>query len=252
MFKQFHFKAVLLTAFAAITGLYAASSDYNFKKSLRKVISEYNYTFSEANPEYNSPAYEQMISYLTDMGVRSKYFLLREYFKIDDLRKMFNTPVFISGPHKDGRLNFSSQTSFGHYNTSFIEKLNLQLTRLLKQKSFRKPAQKLYDRHLKNLARQTYLAYHFVKAHPQRENIIATYKNYMKNAESCESYKCEPGHYLSGEFKHLSFSPSDIKGFNYYEGPVMAGFWVRREIDGTSDAFYALLVNVMQLFDDGF
>ncbi|MCB1199745.1 MAG: hypothetical protein KDK41_03810 [Leptospiraceae bacterium] len=237
--------------FLSVTLLFAGES-VNFKTTVAEAFTQYEFLFSDANEEIARGSWEDMHSYLPDLGVRSKYFILRKYFSISLLEKMFSMPVFVSGPHKNGNLDYNSQNNFGYYNPKFVRAFHKEFMEVIRHSKFKTAAREIYTAHLQNLARQTYLAYHFVLAHPERKIMVETYKNYMENADSCETFQCQPWNYLGGNMAPLSYEPKEVAHFNYYEGHTMGGFWVRRMIDGTADEFYSLLREVMKELDSDF
>ena len=109
---KWHWLSRIVTGLLLSLTLLVAGEKIIFDSTVAQALTEYQFLFSDADEEFVRGSWDDMPSYLNDMGVRSKYFILR-------------------------------------------------------QSKVKTAAVKIYNTHLKNLARQTYLAYHFVMAHPK-------------------------------------------------------------------------------------
>lgn len=250
--KTFYIAVVISTMIAAPFASGSAEKHKTFLNAVNTAFKQWDVIFSIKNPDYMRPAHEAMHSYLEDLGVRSKYYFLKSQFSLALMQQYTGQKVFLSGPHENNELNYTSEAAFGHYNPAFIKAVIKKLKPLLDNKKFRNMAQPVYNNYLQNLARQTYLAYHYYKVHPAKEQIKNTYLELIKNHEQCENYQCHPGYFLMNAFEDMSFNGEKTPGFNYFEANVMTGFWLRRDIDKTSDEFYQLLSLVLSSLDGSF
>ncbi len=189
--------------------------------------------------------YEEMGSWLPDVGVRSKYYYLKTDLSINTLKTITGEAVFVSGPHKK-EMEFFSETEFGHYNPKFIKIVSKVFTKLSKNKEFISISQEIYDNDFKNLIRIYYLAYKHLKENKtQRKEITTKYLSLIETQEDSPSY------YLQEVFRDFAENHEEA-GYDVYEGFTAPGFWIRRGIDNTDKDFYKLLVKVLKTYDKDF
>lgn len=184
-------------------------------------------------------------------GFRSKYAMAKKYASIGLIETAFECPVFLRGPHKDGDMDFNSTTSFGYYNPEFILRLHDGIETALKNPIFKAAAKKVYEKDLKDMA----LIYHDTYKYMQEER--AGEIKFLKTKYLAMMAK--PGGTMEGSLQE-TFRGYDIVGFevadkadareqkeryNSYDGVTAPAFWLRRNIDGTSEYHFNLLKMVI-------
>ena len=101
-----------------------------------------------------------------EVGVRSKYAMAKKYAAIDLLETAFGKKVFISGPHEND-IDFTSDTSFGHYNPDFIAHFQEVWEMASSNPQFKEILKSVYYEHFNDIATTYFYAYHFVNQNPQ-------------------------------------------------------------------------------------
>lgn len=181
-----------------------------------------------------------------DNGVREPYQCIENTLGIKALEQMLGEKVFLKGPHKDG-INLEAQKEFGHYNPSFLKKAESFLKKAKKDKELNDKIQYIYNLQLKSTLRLYYLAYD-----QPTEEIIEKYKEIVAEADpNCEGFLCEPSSYLQEIFRDFA-EQKETEGYSVYTAFVAPGFWVRRNIDGTSAQFHNLLKQLFETYDAEF
>ncbi len=187
---------------------------------------------------------------IPESGIRGRYALYKKYFSISIIEKVVGESIYLKGPHSD-RLDYDSQTSFGHYNPLFVKKLGDNLMFLFKNETFVKNMQAHYNQKLKQYLRVYYLSY---KVAANNKEIMDGYKDAIVNAKKYEYMDGRikgPSFYLQESFRDFAES-LEKDGYDVYEGFTCPGFWIRRSIDGTADEFYEVLKLTLQTFDSAF
>jgi hypothetical protein len=182
-------------------------------------------------------------SYLDDVGVRIRYMRAKPELGLFVVESIVGKKAFVKGPHTRG-VNCSSDSSFGHYDPAFINRLQEVLKLTFNSKVFVDRFQPFYDQELKQYLRTYYLSY---QTGTTSEAIREGYLIQLDSSTRDEN----PSWYLQESFRTHA-NEMEAKGYDWYESNTCAGFWVRRSIDGTADEFYGLLKLAMELFDPGF
>lgn len=189
--------------------------------------------------------YEQTRSWL-EVGVRTRYNCVKDNFSLAMLEKLTGEPVYLSGPHNK-EIVFTAQGAFGHYNPKFVDQLDKAFGQMSKDETFNKWMQDFYKEELQGLCQTYYLSYN-----APTDDIVKGYKEIVEKAEPCEEgFLCPPSDYLQSVFSKFASELED-QGYNTYESSTAPGFWVRRQLDGTSAQFYALLKKVLKQYDADF
>jgi hypothetical protein len=192
-----------------------------------------------------------------------------QYATFATLERWSGKRIFDSGPHSAGP-NFASYR-FGYYNPDFVRWAADNLVPGGSDEALRRATQATYDRHLRDIARSYYVAYHQVAASQGDfdaqqshsggavERIAAEYMRQIREAgpDSTEvGFGTGPGWYVQWALDSIPTARnwlSKLEGFDYsYILPVARGFWLRRRLDGTDDEFYAGLLKLLRAYDAGF
>jgi len=236
---------ILLSSFANYQTIVKNINDA-FVDKIISVAEKYYQITSKCNKDS-----EEMHSWITDAGVRSKYFCLKSEFNLEILKKLTGEAVFTKGPHGSD-INYTSVTEFGYYNPKFLTIIENTLTELAKNEKFKQTAQKIYDKEFKNTVRMYYLAYNYLISDTKLKKTIK--KEYLKkiaNSVEGQDYENDPSYYLQEQFR--TFAEDNEKlGYDVYEGFSSPGFWIRRSIDGTDSQFFKIITQTLNLFDKDF
>lgn len=229
--------SLILVVFVAINiGQAQSKADYSiFKTNMTLLIDNW------VDPVPNND-YEQSTTWLPELGIRGKYYANQKILSILKVVSVVGEPLFVSGPH-DENMDYTSPDDFGHYNPVFIERVKVLLEKALKDKSFKKKAQALYESTFKNYARCYWSSYQrVIKDKDIKNEYLKGYRNLIKEGVA------DAGFQIQQSFNDLA-NEYEAKGLDWYEFTVTATFWLRRSIDGTEDEFYDLLSLVMSKFD---
>jgi hypothetical protein len=229
----------------------ARSASGGLAQTLRAVIARWeSFQLTSATP------YEFARSWLPESGVRFLYAGMQRLLGPTALEALTGVAPFLSGPH--GALpNLTSHTDFGRYNPDFVVAVRKELETALADPRTADLARVIYDVKLRQQARVYYLAYHAVKTFPDRGSLIDAYQQAVAGGARCDSVPatqrmaCSPTAVVRARL--ASFSGAvQRSGYDFYEAAVAPAFWIRRSIDGTEDEFFALLMLVLQRFDQAF
>ncbi|SRX73673.1 nSTAND1 domain-containing NTPase [Aequorivita antarctica] len=189
-----------------------------------------------AGNDYDPPA-----AYVT--GIRGIIAYGEPILSLDKMQFLSPFKIFNSGPH-ESQFNWHS-ADFGHYNPNFVKWISEYLIPGATDEIFRKNTQHIYEQHLSLLARAYSLSY----------------KAWKLDSVTMEQEKTSYLEHLShGDFQKNYFMGDVYSAYSYateYKKPgllaayahVAAGFWVRREIDGTADEFMMALEKLIKTYD---
>jgi hypothetical protein len=158
------------------------------------------------------------------------------------LQSMAPPAMYRSGPHPDGQWNLHSE-QFGHYNPAFVEWLAETLLPESRDAPMRRATQAAYDRHLRRLARVHWIAWRALNESPGiRDDVIVGYSALASGR----------GDYLFCALQPLIETVTPIAEAELDEVVHAAGFWVRRQIDGTAPLFEQALCRALERYDPDF
>jgi hypothetical protein len=197
-------------------------------------------------------------------GMRTFYCYLRSKATLAGLEKAAPVPMFASGPHKPGKLDFASQKSFGHYNPDFVRWLGRAAVPRAGD-SFRAATLPLYEAKVRPLARIYYVTY--VKMHSNGGRWMEQEKRAL-GREMARPH--ESPHQIGAGFyeKYALFMNPAYFAHQRDEGYLMdhgfdggwdcnlvktaVGFWLRRSLDGTDELFFGDLKQLLAAYDADF
>ena len=234
-------KKILFIAFSA--GLLLVSTAFTKIQNPENVpsgvfkIMEVTYLWELLQANYQQD-YERDNTWI-DSGLRAKYASARRYASLGMVEKAFGQKVFLSGPHGSD-MNFTSTTSFGHYNPAFLNSLYNSVETILENPTFKKVAQYVYDDFLKGTMLSYGEAYDYWDQNPEKkEELKALYLKELANPNGTSN-----GSFLNHQhIRDFAQSNPDLDIFEAYSTPT---FWIRRSIDGTEDD----ILKILQLIYD--
>jgi len=191
-------------------------------------------TWSSAK-EYSPP-----FGYVT--GIRGLMEHAKSLVSLEKIRYLSPVNIFTKGPHDD-EYDWTSQ-EFGHYNPEFLEWASTYLIPGADDEMFRRRTQKVYDKHLKVLA----------------ESYCRSYENLQLSKELIETQKQAYLDHIAAEKTDNFFNGGVFSKYSnemevYQPGlfphyvHVAAGFWIRREIDGTAEHFIKAIRKLIKTYD---
>lgn len=210
--------------------------NYKMKETLRAwqtatIAPQADYEFYEANSTY------------LDDGLRYHYALLKNIASIGILEQITGEPVFASGPHQNGTLDFYAMDRFGYYNPDFLERVEEVLEYSLQNDGlFKQLGKYIYDQKLGKMVDTYYESYRYLNDNP---DITAQVK---KDYSAAITNNTQAGEVLQNAFSPFANSKEEL-GQDWYIANTAPGFWIRRQMDGTADEFFELLEMVRTAYE---
>ena len=188
-----------------------------------------------------------------------------------DLQRISGLKIFDSGPHLIDQgeypLESYAKNDFGHYNPKFVSWAVENLVPSANMIAGLGPVQQVYDKAIKEQARIWYQVYGDLHADPEsltamKEQYDREIRDYVDNGEEYDSES--PGNLMQERFTmyassmlqrdiDLGILPNkDYYWREFYRYRVAAGFWIRRELDGTAQIFVKGLEKTLSNFDATF
>ena len=194
------------------------------------------------NLDYTYHTMPDEFDYWPECGIRVTGSHLASLISLSDLQKMLPCPLYVSGPHHDGKWELENDDEFGHYNPEAITYLTSIAETMVSDKQFVELSKLLVDKYL---YRQMHIMmvlhdalYDGSYSKEERETIFRTSVN----------------------TRGLDYGSNDVGFFlqllNLEDGTYVYGnidyrflhFWARRWSDGTIDQFYQLLSTVFKAY----
>ncbi|RMA64390.1 nSTAND1 domain-containing NTPase [Ulvibacter antarcticus] len=161
-----------------------------------------------------------------------------------DKFKFMSNPleVFLSGPHEKGIRYY--ENDFARYNPEIVEWISNNMIPDGTDAEFQQLTQRVYNKHLKILAEAYIRSYVLLK----KDSLFVEKQKaaYLEHLESGNPYNF----FRNKQYRYYFNTMDKIKpgAFPYYSKEA-AGFWIRRNIDGTADEFYDLLIKLAITYD---
>lgn len=222
-------KSVLALAAIAVVFAFSSCGNNNAKR------------FKEAamNLENTSFDLEWEYDYWPDGGIRNVGGHLASLISLNDLEKMLPCPLYVSGPHKDGKWDLYSE-DFGHYNPEAIQYLADLAEDVVADKNFVTMSKPLVDKYLGRQMR-CMMVLHDVM---YDENLLDEEGRTFFFVEAMENYD-----YIDAVFYLLNNLYIDrVDEIYAYFNYEFYSFWARRYQDGTIDEFYDALSTVYKAY----
>ena len=194
------------------------------------------------NLDYTYHTMPDEFDYWPECGIRVTGSHLASLISLSDLQKMLPCPLYVSGPHHDGKWELENDDEFGHYNPEAITYLTSIAETMVSDKQFVELSKPLVDKYL---YRQMHIMmvlhdalYDGSYSKEERETIFRT---------SVNTNGLDYGSNDVGFFLHLL----NLEDGTYVYGNIdyrFLHFWARRWSDGTIDQFYQLLSTVFKAY----
>jgi N-acetylmuramoyl-L-alanine amidase len=203
-------------------------------------LSDIPATWSAQKDKAMKASYNKIYTYLPEEGVRGRYAVLKSALNPQILEQLIGEPVFLSGPHQNGTINFQGGERFGRYNPAFLRKLESYLRSASQNKWMFKQLKGFYDKEFRDLLRVFYDNHQVVQDRPR---LTEGFNQLLQRKAKKSSSLYAINNFFLEELDNL-------RGRQDFLVQVMTiRFWVRRSVDGTADEFYDLLRLAMNTFD---
>jgi len=184
--------------------------------------------------------------YWPDGGLQNFWCHAQGSMSLEQVAGASGMGIWRSGPHTLGALDLDEPTAFGHYDPAFVDWLVGHGVRAAEDAAFRGATQDAYDGYARPLARTMWRARRKLQAN--RDCKARELKAYQAAMESGT-----PGYYE----RWYGFLAADWCTEQGYGGRVgngnvvksAVGFWLRRELDGTADAWARGLEKLLVAYD---
>lgn len=237
MNKQRTFRSIMVALSAMVILFVFSAFSQDGKDSVvqrfKSAIMNLDYTYHTMPDEFD---------YWPECGIRVTGSHLASLISLSDLQKMLPCPLYVSGPHHDGKWELENDDEFGHYNPEAITYLTSIAGTMVSDKQFVELSKSLVDKYL---YRQMHIMmvlhdalYDGSYSKEERETIFRT---------SVNTNGLDYGSNDVGFFLHLL----NLEDGTYVYGNIdyrFLHFWARRWSDGTIDQFYQLLSTVFKAY----
>ena len=237
MNKQRTFRSIMVALSAMVILFVFSAFSRDGKDSVvqrfKSAIMNLDYTYHTMPDEFD---------YWPECGIRVTGSHLASLISLSDLQKMLPCPLYVSGPHHDGKWELENDDEFGHYNPEAITYLTSIAETMVSDKQFVALSKSLVDKYL---YRQMHIMmvlhdalYDGSYSKEERETIFRT---------SVNTNGLDYGSNDVGFFLHLL----NLEDGTYVYGNIdyrFLHFWARRWSDGTIDQFYQLLSTVFKAY----
>lgn len=192
--------------------------------------------------------------YHPEGGLQSVWCHRPQTVTLKALADVASVPVFLSGPHSETELELKSRDTFGHYNPAFVRYLADHAVSE-RGSMAQRATQGSYDRHLKPLATIFWQTYRKIQAEPacferERSAYAAAIRRKTPNYYERWFYFMNPAFCNKGQpVESFLMSHGFDGGVDGNVTKSVVGFWLRRSMDGTFDAFAAALKKGLDAYD---
>ena len=237
MNKQRTFRNIMVALSAMVIFFVFSAFSRDGKDSVvqrfKSAIMNLDYTYHTMPDEFD---------YWPECGIRVTGSHLASLISLSDLQKMLPCPLYVSGPHHDGKWELENDDEFGHYNPEAITYLTSIAETMVSDKQFVELSKPLVDKYL------------YRQMHIMMVLHDALYDGSYSKEERETVFR------TSVNTNGLDYGSNDVGFFlqllNLEDGTYVYGnidyrflhFWARRWSDGTIDQFYQLLSTVFKAY----
>jgi hypothetical protein len=200
----------------------------------------------------------QDFDYYPNGGIQNFWCHRPARITLASIRELAGVDIFTKGPHSVDTLQLDAASDFGHYNPAFVRFLIDKAGPSERGSAAQKATQPSYDAHLKPLAEIFWKTY--AKSQADKEcfarekaaygDLIAKKKlpkdYYERWFYFMNPYFCDRG--VQHNFNFYSDNAFDA-GVDGNVTKTVVGFWLRRSLDGTMDAFAEGLKKMLTAYE---
>jgi hypothetical protein len=175
------------------------------------------------------------------MGLRGAARCLMERVGLAVLEDAAGVPIFLHGPHTLDSPDFSAG-EHGYYNPEFVRWARETFVPDSDDLALREAIGSIWEPSVGNSVREHYAALQALDANRElKAQVLAEYPS-----------QPDPGSYLREALGPLGEVVDARFELDAYGVPEAAGFWIRRERDGTRDEFQAAVEGLLTVYDQRF
>ena len=182
-------------------------------------------------------------------GIRITGSHLASLISLEELEQMLPCPLYVSGPHHDGKWDLENEDDFGHYNPKAIQYLADLAKKVVADKKFVEASKPLVDQYLydKMLIMMVMHDALYDEGLPARMYMDASVEE-TRNVILNELVENQGFSYdISYIFRETVYVDVDSWTMNDSDQHFLY-FWARRWKDGTIDPFYKALSTVFKAY----
>ena len=178
--------------------------------------------------------------YWPECGIRVMGSHLASLISLTELQEMLPCPLYVSGPHHDGKWDLENENDFGHYNPKAIQYLADLAKKVVSDKNFVKLTKPLVDEYLYRQMRIMMVLHDAVY---DEELCPEDYRENLFNEMIETNGYGDDAFYIQAvlDLEDGSYVYSNTSDRFLY-------FWARRWKDGTIDQFYQALSTVYKAY----
>ncbi len=172
-------------------------------------------------------------------GRSTTFEYIRYLISYESFQKSLPMSIFVDGPHSREKLNFTSNTNFGHYNPEFVLYIERLINTLINNKSFISKTRKLMIK---------YGLLHKIWRLKEIHNIILSDENWFNYFKG--NYLIMLKEKTWPQDGYREYIPKgqiySSRYWNWAEGDYY--FWIRRDIDGTRNMWINIIDTVLTAY----
>lgn len=196
--------------------------------------------------EEPSEACLAMRQYTGEEGLRALYCHIRDIVSYAQIEEMAGMPVFLQGPHGDGKLRVREH-DFGYYNPKFIEWAVDNLLPKPKDTAYREITQPIFDQFVRRMARAYHRIYvgfshnlhHFDQERQYLMDMIAGERDW--------SYM--GARWQARDMREILGVDLEAEELNSHHASTAIRYWQRRSIDGSAGVVFDALESILRIYD---
>ena len=190
-------------------------------------------------------------SYPTSQAVFKLYCILKhEGYSYQYVQSLLPHPIYISGPHAQALVQ-NNRSDFGHYNPKFLHWLEEQIDTQLSNPKVVEQTQIGFDQNLRAIVQLHYSLRTFLLTNHKEEYEVAVsnYRNRVSDGILPDEKSASSTLTMDIYKFVLAFNKSGmIQNPDPYSTLVGALFWVRRDVDGTSEQWHRILGKILAFY----
>lgn len=224
----------LFMALAVITIVFAFNSCNNDNENVQR------FKHAAMSLDNTRHTLSNEFDYWPECGIRVTGSHLASLISLNDLQDMLPCPLYVSGPHHDGKWDLENDNDFGHYNPKAVQYLADLAAKVVADKKFVEMSKPLVDEYLYRQMRIMMVLHDAM----YDQNMIGDEELGMIFDEVISSH----GY---GEGAGWVQASLDLEDGSYVYGNTSDRFfyfWARRWKDGTIDQFYQGLSTIYKAY----
>lgn len=232
-------KVIVVFALALVFSVFMSGGDNNAQR-FKDAVMNLDKTSHTLTAEYD---------YWPECGIRVTGSHLASLISLEELEQMLPSPLYVSGPHHDGRWDLDNEDEFGHYNPKAIQYLANLAKNVVADKRFVEASKPLVDEYLYDKM-LIMMAYHDALY----SNDLPKWLDYNGSTNQAREKILHEivenhGHQSDISSQFYSIMRIDVDSWTGNgSNENFLYFWARRWADGTIDYFYDALSTIFKAY----